>query len=435
MTISVFGIGYVGCVSLGCLAADGYDVIGVDTNSAKIDLINSGIPTVLEKGIDEKINYGVSEKKIIATDDFKYAVRNSEISVICVGTPLDRDGALNLSHVFTVAKQIGAALKSKKEFHIVSVRSSVPPGTISQIGNIIAAESKRISGKDFSVLANPEFLREGNAVNDYYNPPYTLIGGNDKMAMSKLAEIYSSVNGEVIFSDIKNAELIKFVNNSFHALKVSFTNEAANICSKLGIDANEFMELFVKDTKLNISSEYMKPGFAYGGSCLPKDLSALKNIASSNKVTAPIIDSISISNESIINKAFELIINTGKKDIGFIGITFKDGTDDVRNSPYVSLAKKLLDKRYSVKIFDSRINLENLTGANKEYLFKELPVISDYLLHSYRELLSESEVIIVNSYELVKKSELMKIKNKIIVDLIFADESLKSKENYIGLYA
>ncbi len=433
MNISVFGIGYVGCISLGCLAAEGHDVIGVDTNESKLELINSGMPTVLEKDIAEKIRYGVSEKKIIAINDFKYAVKNSEISIVCVGTPLSKDDSLDLSHVFKVAEQIGEALKTKKTFHIISIRSSIPPGTISKIENLIAKISDKVVDENFSVLANPEFLREGNAVNDYYNPPYTLIGGNNRAAMEKLASVYENINAETIYTEVDYAELVKFVNNSFHALKVSFANEVGNVCNALNMDSRKFMELFVKDTKLNISSNYLKPGFAYGGSCLPKDLSALQNLAVQSNIGTPLLLSITKSNEAQIEKAFKLIEQTGKKNIGFAGLTFKEGTDDVRNSPYVSLIKKLLDKKFIVKIFDSNIDLGNIIGANKEYLFKELPIISDYMVHSIKNLVNESDVIVVANSNLFTSKEIAKLKNKIVIDLIGIDENLRTRDNYIGL--
>lgn len=433
MNVSVFGIGYVGCVSLGCLAADGHNVIGVDTNLSKLELINSGKSTVIEKDLNKLIFTGVSDKKIIATDNYIHAVKNSNVSIICVGTPLAKDGSLDISHVLKVSEQIAEALKSKKSFHIISVRSSVPPGTISKIENIIAGISNKVVDEDFSVLANPEFLREGSAVYDYYNPSYTLIGGSNETAMNSLASVYNKVKAEVVLTNISNAELIKFVNNSFHALKVSFANEIGNICSAMDIDSFKFMEVFVKDTKLNISSNYLKPGFAFGGSCLPKDLKALENLAEELKIETPVLSGILISNEAHIEKAFHLIKETRKKNIGFLGVTFKEGTDDVRNSPYVTLAKKLLDKKFSVKIYDSNLNLENVIGANKEYLFKELPIISDYMVNSFKELLNESDVIVIANSQLVQAAQILKIKNKIIVDLIRIDENLRTKENYIGL--
>lgn len=433
MNVSVFGIGYVGCVSLGCLAAAGHNVIGVDTNSSKIDLINSGKSTVIEKDLNELIYNGVVEKKIVATDDYAYAINNSDVSIICVGTPAAIDGSLDILHVIKVSEQIAEALKSKKNFHIISIRSSVPPGTISKVENIIAGISDKVVDKDFSVLANPEFLREGSAIYDYNNPPFTLIGGSNKKAMDILASVYSKVKAEIVFTNISNAELLKFVNNSFHALKVSFANEIGSICSALNIDSLKFMELFVKDTKLNISSNYLKPGFAFGGSCLPKDLAALENLAKDLKIETPVISGISKSNEKQIEKAFHLIKETKRKNIGFVGITFKAGTDDVRNSPYVILAKKLLDKKFSIKIFDTYLNLESVLGANKDYLFKELPIISDYMVNSFKELLNESDVIVIANSQLVSVKQITKIKNKVIIDLIRIDENLRTKENYIGL--
>lgn len=433
MNISVFGIGYVGCVSMACLAADGHFVIGVDTNRSKIDLINSGKASVVEKDLDAKIFQGVHNKRIIATDDYDYAVNNSDISILCVGTSLDKNSELDLSHVFKVAEQIGEALKRKKEFHVVSIRSSVLPGTTTKVEEIISKNSSKKNKKDFAVLANPEFLREGGAVNDYYNPPYTLIGGDNKNVMKQLAEIYKNVNAEIIFTDIKNAELIKFVNNSFHALKVSFANEIGNICKELGMDSHKFFELFNKDNKLNISPAYLKPGFAYGGSCLPKDLKALESLSEKNKLTAPVLSSITKSNNAQIEKVFQFIKKTGKKNIGFIGITFKEGTDDVRNSPYITLAKKLLNKKLSVKIFDTHLNLERVVGANRDYLFHELPVISDYLLPTVDNVIEESDLLIIANKSYLTQDEILQHNDKIFLDLVRADERLITKDNYIGI--
>ncbi len=433
MNISVFGIGYVGCISLGCLAEDGHTIIGVDTNKAKLALINSGKPTVVENDIKEIILKGVYEGKISATDDYNYAVQNSDISIICVGTPLGENGSLDLSHIFKVTEQIGEALKTKKDFHIISIRSSVPPGTINKIEKVVTNASGKLIDKDFSVLANPEFLREGSAVYDYYNPSYTLIGGSNKDSMAKLASIYKNVKAEIIFTKVEEAELIKFVNNSFHALKVSFANEIGNICSALEIDSFKFMELFVKDTKLNISPSYLKPGFAFGGSCLPKDLKSLENLAKQVKVSTPVLSGISESNDAHIEKAFKLIMNTKKKSVGFIGITFKEGTDDVRNSPYITLIKKLLSEQIHISIFDTNLDLENIIGANKEYLLKELPNISEHLVNSFKELLHESEVIVLANSKLVTLKEIKSLKNKTVIDLIRIDENLRTKDNYIGL--
>jgi len=433
MKISVFGIGYVGCVSLGCLAADGHTVIGVDSNESKLELIEAGNATVFEKGLNELIRDGVSEKKITVTRDFKSAIESTEISIICVGTTLNKKGELNLTHVFKVAEQIGTGLKNKNQFHIVSIRSSIPPGTILKIEKIITKFSGKEPDKNFSVLSNPEFLREGSALQDYYKPPYTLIGGTNHNAMKLLASLYKNVKAEVIYTAVKNAELIKFVNNSFHALKVSFANEIGNICSALDMDSHKFMELFLKDKKLNISVNYLNPGFSYGGSCLPKDLKALENIAGNYLVETPVLKNISLSNEVHTTKVFKLIESKKKKNIGMIGITFKDGTDDVRNSPHINLIKKLLSKKYNVKIFDPNLKLENVIGANKEFLFKELPVIADYLVASLETLIEETELLIVGNSNLFSARKIKDLQDKIIIDLVRIDKSLRTKDNYVGL--
>jgi len=432
--ISIFGIGYVGCISLGCLAAQGNNVIGIDTNNYKIQQINSGKATVIEKDIDEIISEQFLLGRIKATNDFNFAVQNSDISIICVGTPSDNDGNLNLEYIFKVSSQIGEALKQKQGFHIISVRSSVPPGTISKLENLISEVSGKKIDEDYSVVINPEFLREGSAVHDYHNPPYTLIGGNNKQAMEKLALLYKNINAEIIFTDVQYGEMIKLVSNSFHALKVSFANEVGNVCSELKMDSHKLMEIFCKDDKLNISPSYLKPGFAYGGSCLPKDLKAFITLAKNLSVNMPVITSIDNSNNVVINKVINIITSYKKRNIGFIGVTFKEGTDDLRNSPYLSLVEKLISSGdYSIKIFDKNVNLGNLTGANRIFINEKIPNISNFLTESFDELINASDVLVVSVKNKLLSDELKKIKDKIIIDLVRIDDNITTNENYIGI--
>ena len=279
MRISIFGLGYVGCVSLGCLAKNGHNIIGVDVNDIKVDLINNGKPTIIERDIDLIIEQQFKNKKIKATKDYKSAIKNTDISIICVGTPSTPEGHLNLEHIYKTAEQIGEAIKEKENFHIAVIRSTVLPGTNIKVGEIIEKTSGKQRNKGFAVVSNPEFLREGSAVEDYYNPPVTVLGSDNKKALNVLSKIYAKVNGPIEIVDIKVAEIIKYVNNSYHALKITFANEVGNICKRIGIDSHEVMRLFCMDKQLNISSYYFKPGFAYGGSCLPKDLKALQTLA------------------------------------------------------------------------------------------------------------------------------------------------------------
>ena len=323
MNISIFGMGYVGCVSLGCLAKNGHQVIGVDVVKSKIDLINSGKPTIIEKDIDTIIEENHKIGRIKATNNFKDAVRDTDISIICVGTPSNAQGHLNLNAIYQTAKQIGEAIKEKDTFHIVTVRSTVLPGTNKKVGEIIEEASGKERNKAFAVISNPEFLREGTAVKDYYNPPVTVIGTDNPKAAAQLKEMYNGINAPIEETEIEIAELIKYINNSFHALKVSFANEVGNICKNVGIDSHKLMNVFCMDDQLNLSSYYLKPGFAFGGSCLPKDLMALKTMAHDFYMDSPVLNSILDSNENQKKKVFDMIMARDTKKIGLLGLSFK----------------------------------------------------------------------------------------------------------------
>ncbi|MCJ7646138.1 nucleotide sugar dehydrogenase, partial [bacterium] len=276
MRISVFGLGYVGCVSAACLARDGHKVMGVDINQNKVDIINSGRSPVVEKDIDEIIKEVVKSQKLIATTDVKEAVGNSEISMICVGTPSNDNGSLDLKYVKRVCVEIGTGLREKDEYHVVVVRSTMLPSSVEEeLIPILEKTSGKKAGVDFGVCMNPEFMREGSSVYDFYHPPMTVIGELDKRSGGIVEEIYANIDAPVVRTAIRVAEMIKYVSNAFHGLKVCFANEIGNICKKLGIDSHEVMEIFCMDKKLSLSPYYLKPGFAFGGSCLPKDLRAL----------------------------------------------------------------------------------------------------------------------------------------------------------------
>ncbi|MBN1363349.1 MAG: UDP-glucose/GDP-mannose dehydrogenase family protein, partial [Syntrophaceae bacterium] len=312
MNISIFGLGYVGCVSLGCLAKNGHQVIGVDLAQTKIDFISEGKPTIVEAEIDNIISEQHSLGKISATNDAIHAVKNTDVSFICVGTPSTPNGHLDLGAIYRVAGEIGKGIKEKNAFHVVVIRSTVLPNTNEKLSNIIEDVSNKKCNTDFAVVSNPEFLREGTAVKDYYNPSFTLVGSNSDTATEIMKEIYRGINAPFITTDIKIAEMIKYVNNAFHALKITFANEVGNICKKLNIDSHKLMDVFCMDTKLNLSPYYLKPGFAYGGSCLPKDLKALKTIAHDNYLECPILDSISRSNEQQVKIVTEQLLNFKK---------------------------------------------------------------------------------------------------------------------------
>jgi GDP-mannose 6-dehydrogenase len=432
MKISVFGLGYVGCVSLGCLAKNGHHLTGVDVNAFKVDLINKGQATILEKDIDTIIKDGHEQGRITATLDAKDAVKNTDLSIICVGTPSSPQGHLNLSYIFKTAEQIGEALKEKDRFHVITIRSTVLPGTNEKFGKIVEEFSGKERGKHFSVVSNPEFLREGTAVKDYYNPSVTVVGGDHEQALEMVASLYQELDAPIEKTDIRIAEIIKYVNNSYHALKIVFANEVGNICKTMGIDSHKVMELFCSDTHLNISPAYFKPGFAYGGSCLPKDLKGLVTLGHDNYLQTPVLSGIESSNENQKKNAFELVTKTGKRNICFVGLSFKEGTDDLRYSPSVDLAEMLIGKGYNITIYDENVHMSKLIGANEAYINERLPHLSDLLDTDLEKAIQENDVIIVNhrNFEACKYFELLK--GKEVIDLVRIEE-LKSLPKYEGL--
>lgn len=433
MDITIFGLGYVGCVGLGCLAEKGHILIGVDTDKAKVALINNGKATIVEKDIDELIKKNYKEKITATTNSFE-AVANSEVALICVGTPNDENGHLDMTFIYRVAREIGEALKEKDQFYTVAIRSTVMPGTNKKVAEIIQKHSNKTNGNDFAVVSNPEFLREGSAVSDFFNPPYTILSSESEKGLEIMKEVYQSLNSQVITAPIGSAELIKFVNNSFHGLKVVFANEVGRICKSLGIDSINLMDLFTKDIILNISPYYFKPGFSYGGSCLPKDLKALNSIAHDKYVKLPVLSSIENSNQVHIDYVLNLLISKNKKKIGFYGISFKAGTDDLRFSPALETVERLLGKGYDVKIYDKNVNLSRLMGKNKEYIFNKLPHINNLLLENLEEFINSSEIIVLvnkeNEIDKLLKKDLSKV---LVIDLVRVLEAKDSIENYEGI--
>jgi GDP-mannose 6-dehydrogenase len=434
MNISIFGLGYVGCVSIGCLAKNGHHVIGVDVSQVKVDQINAGKATIIEKDIDHIIAEQRAKGNIEATTDSKEAILKTDITIVAVGTPSSDKGHLNLNYIFKVAEVAGLALKEKKDFHIIAIRSTIMPGTCDKFATIVEEASGKKRNVDFAIVDNPEFLREGTAVEDYYNPPLTLIGSDNSQAAETVASLYRQLPGEVIITDLKIAEIMKYVNNTFHALKISFGNEIGNICSEMGIDSHKVMEIFCKDKQLNISPYYFKPGFAFGGSCLPKDLKGLQTLAHDLYVNVPVIDSINKSNELQITRAVDIIQHTQKKRIGFLGLSFKAGTDDLRNSPAVAVVETLLGKGYSVKIYDKHIHLSNLTGTNKVYIDHHIPHLSKLMVKDAEDLIKDVDVIVINNKEQEYLDVLEKAGDEaLIVDMVRLPEAIRNKNNYTGI--
>lgn len=433
MRISIFGMGYVGCVGSACCAKLGHHVIGVDVSEHKVELINSGRPTIIEKDIEELVRKAHEEGALEATTDVDYAVKNSEISFIAVGTPSSKEGHLNLNYIYRVAEQIGAAIKDKDEFHIVAIRSTVLPGTNQRIGEIIEEISGKKRDEAFTVVSNPEFLREGTAVHDYLNPPLTLVGADNELAVEKMRQLYRDIPGEFIATDIKVAEMMKYINNTYHALKIVFGNEVGNICKALDVDSHKVMEIFCKDKQLNISPYYFKPGFAYGGSCLPKDSKALRTLARDYYVDVPVINAIEESNEIQKRNAVNLIMEKGKRKVGILGLSFKAGTDDLRCSPIVDVVESLLGKGFELRIYDKNVKLSEITGTNKDFIMAKIPHLQHFVYDDLDKVVTESDVLVVTNKEPEFEDLLQKYPGKIIVDLVRAWKEVDYEGNYEGI--
>ena len=432
MKISVFGLGYVGCVSIGCLSENGFELIGVDINLEKVALINTGKPTIIEEGITGLLKTNFEKGRISATSDVINAIKNTKISIICVGTPSSDNGQLDVSNVYSCAENIAEGIKQKNSYHLVIIRSTVVPGTNTEVKKIIERISEKKNNLDFSVVSNPEFLREGTAIHDYLNPDIIVIGSDNSKAIDLTKSIYSMIKAKICITNIKTAEIIKYANNSFHALKISFANEIGLICKKLNIDSHEVMKLFCEDKKLNLSSYYLKPGYAYGGSCLPKDLKGLNMLAYDNYLKTPLLNAIEKSNENIKNIALSLIMKENKKNIGIVGLSFKKGTDDLRQSPAVELCESLIGKGYNVKIYDKNISLSKLTGANKSYIDTHIPHLSKLITDNFKELINFSEIIVITQKLKILDDINLEIENKKIIDLIrISDKS--NTPNYEGI--
>jgi GDP-mannose 6-dehydrogenase len=396
--LSVFGLGYVGCVSAACLAEAGHQVIGVDVNPTKVEIINGGNSPIIEAGINELIANVVEGGRLSATTDSTRAIGESALSLVCVGTPSNQNGSLHLRHIEQVCTEIGTALKTKNERHIVVIRSTMLPGTIQ---NTVIPILEKTSGKkaviDFGICINPEFLREGSSLKDYHAPPFTLIGADDEETINAVRSLYINIDAPVFVTSLKTAEMVKYVCNCFHALKVSFANEIGNICKALEIDSHEVMNVFCQDTKLNLSPYYLKPGFAFGGSCLPKDLRAINYKAKELDVEAPVLAAILPSNRLQIERAVDMVVRSGKKRVGVLGFSFKEGTDDLRESPIVTLIETLIGKGFELALYDRHVSVAKLVGANKEYIEREIPHISKLMRSSVDAVLADADVVIIGN--------------------------------------
>jgi GDP-mannose 6-dehydrogenase len=437
LSISVFGLGYVGSVSAACFASMGHRVIGVDVNPAKVEMMERGQSPIIEASMNELVAEGNRACRLHATIDSIAAVLQSNVSFVCVGTPSLRNGKLDLSHIEKVAREIGAALKQKKSGHTVVLRSTVLPGTTeSVVLPILEQASARRAGADFAVAYNPEFMREGSAVADFLQPPYTILGAQDSSHLAPLRELYQQTPGKMFETSVAVAEMVKYLSNAFHAVKVTFANEVGTLCKHLNVDAQAVTEIFKSDTRLNISPAYLSPGFAFGGSCLPKDVRALTYKAKELDLKLPMLESLLPSNSEHVERAVEAVMRTNKRKIAQLGLSFKAGTDDLRESPQVQLVKRLLGEGYEVKVWDQDVSLGRLAGSNRQYIEEVIPHIGSLLSADLEDVLRHSEIVIIGNKS-VDKNELAKYlrADQIVIDLVNLNKSDRPSEhgNYEGI--
>src|SRR5271165_1615890 len=433
MKITVFGLGYVGSVVSACMAQDGHEVTGIDLDISKVSAINNSESPIVEPHLKEAIAKAVGAGKLRAQTS---AQEIGDVSFVSVGTPSNENGSFGVSQILRVAEQIGLLLANTDHFHVVTIRSTVLPGTVEgKIIPVLESSSGKKLGEGFGVCVNPEFMRETTAVYDYYHPPLTVIGSTDERSGDLVAGLYNRIDAPVERCTIRTAEMMKYACNAFHALKITFANEIGNICKALGIDSHEVMEIFCKDTKLNLSPYYLKPGFAFGGSCLPKDLRALLYESKLRDIEIPMLNALLNSNRLQVDRAVNQVRKTGKNKIGVLGLSFKAGTDDLRESPIVSLIESLIGKGFAVSIYDEEVSLARIHGANKRYIEHSIPHISSLLKESIGEVLGQSEVLVVAKKGKCFEESVASLNHgSVVIDLvhIFSDAS-KRPASYHGI--
>lgn len=435
MSISIFGLGYVGVVTAACLASRGHRIIGIDVNQTKIEMLNDGISPIIENGLPEYLKEGKDKGLISATNNVKEAINQTDFSIICVGTPSSSNGSLNTKSIEKVSDEIGKCIMEKSGKHILIYRSTMLPGTMREI---VIPNLEKSSGKknniDFFVAYNPEFLRESTALYDFLNPPKTVVGCDSDEIADIVLDLYKALPGPKIKTKLEAAEMIKYVDNNFHALKITFANEIGHICKMIGLDSHEIMDIFIQDKKLNISPAYLKPGFAFGGSCLPKDLRAINYLAKRLDIETPLLNSILASNNNQIINAVRKIVSFGKRKIGIAGFTFKEGTDDLRESPMVEVIETLIGKGYDLKLYDKNVSMARLMGANKEYINYHIPHISSLMVSSLDLLLEDREVIVIGNRDEEFQKLLAESKNdQIIFDFVRIGDIRSARGNYEGI--
>jgi GDP-mannose 6-dehydrogenase len=435
LRISVFGLGYVGTVSAGCLADDGHEVVGVDPVPTKVDLINRGQSPIIETDIGEIIAAAAKEGRLRATSDPSQGIRETELSFVCVGTPSQANGNLDLRYIRRICEQIGEAIKSKSVRHTVVIRSTILPGTMHKMVIPTLEEfSGKKAGIDFGVCNNPEFLREGSAVKDFRHPPKTVIGELDQASGDILAALYKKLDAPLIRTNLESAEMVKYVDNSWHALKIGFANEIGNLCKSLGLDAHVVMDIFCQDRKLNISPAYLLPGFAFGGSCLPKDLRALSYQAKMQDLQLPILTSILPSNEIQITRGVQLITEKGHRSVGILGFSFKAGTDDLRESPLIEVIERLIGKGYDLRIYDKNVNIASLVGANRDFILNRIPHISKLMVGDINAVLDHAQTVVIGNKDPDFKVVPERLREgQFLVDFVRVVEGGSKNGNYEGI--
>jgi GDP-mannose 6-dehydrogenase len=435
LKVSIIGLGYVGTVSAGCLAKDGHEVVGVDPVRTKVALINSGKSPIIETAIDEIIASAVQSGSLRATEDVVDAVHQTQLSFVCVGTPSQSNGNLDLSYVRRVCEQVGRALKEKGERHVVVIRSTILPGTMRTVVIPTLEESSgKKAGVGFGVCHNPEFLREGSAVEDFYHPPKTVIGELDATSGDVLSTLYEKIKAPLIRTDLATAEMVKYVDNSWHALKIGFANEVGNLSKSLDIDAHAVMSIFCQDKKLNISTAYLMPGFAFGGSCLPKDLRALGYKAKTQDLQLPILSAVLPSNEIQISRGLQMVQDKGNKRVGVLGFSFKEGTDDLRESPMVEVIERLIGKGYDLRIYDKNVKIASLVGANRDFILNRIPHISRLMVDGIDPILEHAQTVVIGNRDPDFRAVPDRMRaDQVLVDFVRIDGRRSNHGNYDGI--
>lgn len=433
--LSIFGLGYVGTVSAACFANAGIAVVAVDPQPLKVDLINEAKVPIVEAGLAELISATVPSGKLRATTSAAEAVAATDVSMICVGTPSRPNGSLDTSSIERVCEEIGAALKEKKGYHVVVIRSTILPGTMKGVVQPILEKVTGLkAGKDFGLCNNPEFLRESTAVKDFLHPPKTVIGASDDRAGDLVQKLYKGIDGPMIRTSVEVAEIVKYTDNVWHAVKVAFGNEIGNICKAVGIDSHEVMDIFCQDTKLNLSSYYLKPGFAFGGSCLPKDLRALTYQAKTLDLDLPVLNSVMESNRVQMERGIRFVLEKDRKRVGVLGFSFKAGTDDLRESPLVEMIERLLGKGIDLKLYDKNVNFARLMGANRDYIMQKIPHITTLMVDSVEQVLDHAEVIIIGNNDPAFHTVPEKLRpEQILIDMVRVPTNGLKSDRYDGI--